>query len=377
MCWLFVPGLAVSSEVSPARLAAVLARSVTWNEERFDVASWSRRCKRVKWLPLLSGATSPRSTASRGVASFIASLRATRVSPSPCPASDSAPRMHAGSGRTLRESFGRSRQGWLFSRTCPLILTTASTRSAETFSAWVTGLRQHCSAQRLSALPIDASGSSYWPTAVRSDSHSSGRLSRTTGERHGQASHQGTSLTDAVRQWPTPTQSRATHRSPPKGDKQQVSLGDAARSWHVERAAATSRFPTPLASDSDRAGRRRGSLKHMVTALWPTPTVCHASNTSPGPAGKRKSLHRLAVDGELPSRTSPPIRPTSEVGRDGSGLVVLNPVFVEILMGFPIGHTDLRAWAKPWFRSKRGKPSPSSATRSIRKSTKAARRRKR
>jgi hypothetical protein len=71
---------------------------------------------------------------------------------------------------------------------------------------------------------------------------------------------------------------------------------------------------------------------------WPTPQACDADK---GPAkeydpkGKQSSQRNLVT---LAARFS-------TTGK------ILNPQFVEFLMGYPIGHTELEDWAIQWFRS--------------------------
>ena len=70
---------------------------------------------------------------------------------------------------------------------------------------------------------------------------------------------------------------------------------------------------------------------------WPTPTAHDAR------MGKNFNLE---TSHDSLSRT---IKKTH-----GPGL--LNPVFVEWLMGYPLGWTELKDWAIQWFQSKPGKP---------------------
>ena len=98
-------------------------------------------------------------------------------------------------------------------------------------------------------------------------------------------------------------------------------------------------LPTPTTVDtgalfnrSKSAGaKKRPTLGAMAKhSLWPTPTVCGNYNQ----AGLSKhSGNGLAT----------------EVGG------ALNPMWIEWLMGFPLGWTELNAWATQWFRPKREK----------------------
>lgn len=88
------------------------------------------------------------------------------------------------------------------------------------------------------------------------------------------------------------------------------------------------KFPTPTASDATSGGRHgNGSLKLQgAVALFPTPKARDGKDTGTVP----------------PSRQQDPGKDTlgQRVARDGDG-GPLNPTWVEWLMGFPNGWTDL------------------------------------
>ena len=98
------------------------------------------------------------------------------------------------------------------------------------------------------------------------------------------------------------------------------------------------RWPTPCASDekgSNRIGQRRRQLSEAILKypLWPTPTTQDAKNDGPASQQERNSkpLNALVVlhpEGEE-VETAPLKTP------------LLNPVFVELLMGFGEGWTDV------------------------------------
>ncbi|ALW89637.1 hypothetical protein AUC44_12615 [Deinococcus actinosclerus] len=86
-------------------------------------------------------------------------------------------------------------------------------------------------------------------------------------------------------------------------------------------------FPTPMAADAERGSLRygRGNLTLLGAAKrWPTPTA------SPWRSGRASSATL--------ERNS---RPLSEVAAQGEASGQLNPLWVEWLMGFPPGWTDL------------------------------------
>lgn len=100
-------------------------------------------------------------------------------------------------------------------------------------------------------------------------------------------------------------------------------------------------LPTPSASSygsnqggaAGRTGKIRHSLETMARKnLWPTPTTRDRIRSEKFRRGRSLS-------------------PREQTG----GL--LNPQWVEWLMGYPIGWTELKDWAMQWFRSKRVKRS--------------------
>lgn len=130
-----------------------------------------------------------------------------------------------------------------------------------------------------SEFPIDAHASSLWPTATASDANASGAAGYSTDS----GRHSGTTLTDAaVRLFPTPS----------------------ASSYGSNRGGA-----------NGRTGPVRESFETMARN-WSTPV----RRDEKGPSGRL----------DLPAA----------VGQPMSGEVVLNPDWVETLMGFPIGWTD-------------------------------------
>lgn len=118
-----------------------------------------------------------------------------------------------------------------------------------------------------------------WPSATVGDARSSGRHTTTTG-----VMHPGTSLTDAVRMWPTPC------RRDGKGSRPEA---HASQHGGLQLPDAVERFPTPPGS---------------------------ASSIPP------------------PTPSTPPAAPAKS-GPGRLGKPVLNPDWVERLMGIPVGWT--------------------------------------
>ncbi len=137
------------------------------------------------------------------------------------------------------------------------------------------------------ALRTDVSDSGSWPTATASDANSSGVAAYS--DRPGR--QVGTTLTDrAVRLWPTP---KASQGGP-------------------EQAKASSETSTGLNLPT-------------VVSNWPTPSARDEKGR-----GYEDGLPNVALSGHHDRTTTKPGQPQ----------MVLNPLFVEWLMGWPLGWTD-------------------------------------
>ena len=121
--------------------------------------------------------------------------------------------------------------------------------------------------------------------------------------------------------WPTPT--AHPDNSNLKGKFRNPTLGDAVRMWPTARASAA------MADSADaiiRNLKSKGckSKLEQATQIWPTPTA--SDHRRRGPNSKQQSLPEV-------------IATITNTWQPGSGK--LNPMWVEWLMGFPIGWTDL------------------------------------
>lgn len=144
-----------------------------------------------------------------------------------------------------------------------------------------------------------------------------------------------TGETDA-RLLPTPTTQETEH---PKAELTDTGRRKTGNSSHSLNLADTARmWPTPRVGGS--MGSSSSGVKHgdlgAVAALYPTPTtgagVC-------GGTGNFQQLKRLKEQGQITEEE----RRNMSQGNGGQ----LNPTWVEWLMGFPIGWTDLNASETP------------------------------
>ncbi len=133
--------------------------------------SWQGWRKRP-WMTRLCGPTLPPSTAARGAARWISSLRAGPASPSACPASAGEATTNAISGPTCGACSPKPAPPCSLPKTCPDTSRSASTLCTPTFETWVTTWKRASSARRKSALRTSGNASSFWPTPTVSQSGS-------------------------------------------------------------------------------------------------------------------------------------------------------------------------------------------------------------
>lgn len=212
----------------------------------------------------------------------------------------------------------------------------AGTPSLETWArTWPTPLAADAQ-QRGTPPPAPGRGrqltaeAANWPTPLASDAERSGVVGEATAARNSRP------LREAVASWPTPLASDST-----KGSK-----GSAASEGGPNLPSVALNWPTPCAIDGAGASRGArtpgdggGSLPHAVEN-WPTPTASDSRDsrrhgyTDQGHPG---TTLLDAVLSHLGLTTGPG-------GSNGSAPAVLNPRFVESLMGFPPGWVNnLRA----------------------------------
>lgn len=361
--WLYVPEISclsapgtAASTLDSESLIPLLEPSVTWKGKLLRPASWRRALKMAPLNRRLFGRIFEPSTAARGVARWISSLRAIPANRSASPASGSGAKILAISGRKSRALSAKSNPAKSSSKTSAGILSSASLRSRESFDAWAMTLRRDSLQRRKSARLIAASGclsSQIWHTPHGlSGSDKSGKTAGGGGEFAKQAMH-----------WPTPNVPNGGRSLSPadilaKGataaGKRQVGLENVARNW-----------PTARAEDAESCGNHPGATDSLTGAarLWRTPDA----PTTGGVRTRSKScgqghqvvLAEQAIHWPTPAALSPkaaghsvdlqdavyafslPVPTTSTLGAPSSpNTRRLNPVFVECLMNLPPHWTD-------------------------------------
>src|SRR5215831_3203209 len=167
--WLHLP----TSASAPAAAASTpdsdslcqrLAASATWREKSLKPESWRRALKRAGWTQRLSGLTSTASMLERGVASWMASLAASRANRTPMPVSGLGRMTSETSGLSLPDWYSTLRQRSASLKTYQASLLTITEPYDPTYRPWVMRLKRESSRRRRSARRTSASGSSSWPT---------------------------------------------------------------------------------------------------------------------------------------------------------------------------------------------------------------------
>lgn len=178
-------------------------------------------------------------------------------------------------------------------------------------------LFQHPTAER----PISATASGLWQTIVTDDA-----ASRPGGKQNSRGEPK---LSAEMMLWPTPTV-HGNHNQPGSSKNAGWGLSSAVKLW-----------PTPTRSDGTggpgNQGRSEGpNLRTAVSRSWPTPCASASKGSSPASlvrkTGKSRSNDRIDH---------------AVMASDGGQL---NPAWVEWLMGWPIGWTELKPLAMDKFR---------------------------
>jgi hypothetical protein len=240
-------------------------------------------------------------------------------------------------------------------------------KSESDFKNWVTSLRQAYSQRQKWALRIVENGCSSWPIATAMDSVGSRSQEYPTIS----GRHKGTTLTDAIQQWRTPSASdgeggvmemRAGADGKYKLRDHAVNetrkwLTPSCRDWRDGRASEetmshNSRPLNEVAVHSVRtqplAGETLSDIAVVKMDEWQTPASFQGRTRRQG--ATREQRQASQVEAMLPlqaekialSLCSPQHQTTSTDGKKptkSSGLQ-LNPMFVEWLMGMPHGWTD-------------------------------------
>lgn len=346
MTWLYIPP-SMSLPSAPAPEDSPSGSSSSWN----DYAPWLtlsgtptrrphswRGWKTRPWIRRLSGMTLPPSTAAHGVESWISSLRATRASHSQAPANAGEQMTPGTSGLISPVSSTRSGRTSVSLRMSQTTLFSDSATSETSYRAWATALQQDCTRRLKQARRMSESGSSSWPTPDLCRRQRN--LEKLDPELQKRANtRRQIGLETAATYWTTPDihDRGRVNRSPSPNATPRPTIALAARQWATPEATAGSNGgPRSL----DSSGRPKLAAQAV---LWGTPTARDHKDS----AGQT-----LPANGLLGRQVLRMRRAGSATSSDSR---VLNPLFVEALMGWPIGWTDcdsavteLYRWLRRW-----------------------------
>ena len=262
----------------------------------------------------------------------ISSPQVTPVSRSVSQVNKGALKMTATSGRTSLELLHTKDRLGAFSKTFMVTLPWASTKCCLTWKPKATPQGRLLFQLQVSTLPIEETGSGllHTPTAT-ANQMSPSMVNRDKGS------------WGKIKNWPTPTASDVEggiaqdvelengtfSRKNKDGVRWGVKLRDAVN--HTEKM-----WPTPRANEPGRTtegyGRGLAELVEGKTQLpknWPTPRASEWKDC--GPVGSKSHTHMLERK-YLCAEVKEEDKPTGK----------LNPTWVEWLMGYPEGWTDLK-----------------------------------
>ena len=273
--------------------------------------------------------SSPTSESSTTKASATCLRQATPASPSRLPGSKKARQMTVTSGRTCLKSLSAKDPLGAFLKTLVVTSRWASTKCWLTWKTKATPQGRLLFQLAPSTPRTDATGSGLWATPRTTDGTGGPNKLDEKGRRVSQTNPDlvfGAKLADQVRMWPTPTVQDSNKATKKWREDHQNNLTAAV--FNPEKM-----FPTPTARD------------------WKGGYTTNALTRKDGKSRATDSLENVAMGG---------------VGAEKySGQ--LNPTWVEWLMGFPIGWTDLKPSAMyaeaSWKNAARAKPCASPGQR--------------
>lgn len=338
--YLSAPASEVSTSASNS-LCRELERSATWKGKSRRQAFWLRACETEPSLQLLFGRTRRPSTHASSAIAFIASQPGIRANRFHTQAKERDRTTLATFGQRFTTPFASLNRITSSSRMLKDISALDSARSLRPYARWATKVKQESLARRKSARLISGSASLRWPSARAEDAESCGNHS-------GQVD----SLSGAAANWQTP--GTDSFRSRGGSRKNEPGLDRQARNWPTPDALTSSggiRTRSPRELEAIRRGEQLGRhhrQKNLSDAamLWASP------NANDHKSGKVSD--RVANKNSRPLREQVYSAPAQQISKSGpsssSNTRNLNPLFVEHLMGLPLGWTDFAPLAMESYR---------------------------
>jgi len=314
--------------------AKTLEQFVMWREKPSLSRHWLKRWKQGGWIKRLFGRISEPSTARLGVESWIRSLAESRASLIPSPDFSAERTTSETSGRTPQESLPISspvESSWkMFQASLHITLN----ESGQTYEQWVTQQRRDYFRRLRSAQAINGSDSSFWPTATADNTSSRSK-------RYAQG---GEPLTMATGMWRTPSSSDG------EGGVIQPQEGkDMTAMIHYKLRDDAAMWPTPTSSVAGEALNDEMDIYTLSSGNLRK----RAKSGQTGSIG----LSRVAA---LQSPSSRRSETTQTAGQTCSPRCrKLNPLFVELHMGVPMGFSSMKTgsidsdrWETWWSHSR-------------------------
>jgi hypothetical protein len=311
--WLYLPD-STSVASSPASADSILpsvsqcrkaARWLWSRGKRAPARFWLTKCKKEFWTRRLFGQRLKPSTASRGVASWIASLRvhhanlsASLAKEPDSPTNEPTASADADPSFTSPASWESVDPPWSSSRMSRLSFAPDTLEDLEkNYLEWVSRSKARSSSVRKTLARVTKeSACSFWPTAT--SGQPDGR-NHTSGRQPGSQHHDGFTLADAVKLWLTPHGMAGTDATGKQG------AGG-------EFAKQTTPWPTAVVNPeapnlNSNTVNGPTSLGEAAT-LWASPTASEQSNrtthNSPTQASGEHGMTLAGMAGEFPSPAS-------------------------------------------------------------------------
>jgi len=341
------------STLDSEQFSQIAEQSLMWRSKPSLQRTWLRRWKRESWIRHLSIRTLDPSHSSTFAEWWTYSLEVSRANHSAMPGSVTGWTILGTSGPPLPKESEPADQQLSFSRTSMEShqqshrdTTAFSTMSSVTWKKWVTEQRQDALARRKSALlTLERDGSSSaWPTptGIHADrgNHDEPvenyqKRKRVKDYEEGRAKGKpGKSLGVAVN-WPTAS-ARGWKDSPGMSTSRKDRPGQARKADQLPRAVyAEECGEESCGQQSVRDSRKKhGAPVDLTTASAPAQDQ-HKTDGCTETEMERNCGH---------DQNSPGPRDQEKGNTNGNRPGLLNPAWVETLMGLPFGWTDLGSW---------------------------------
>lgn len=320
MSWLYLPERV--ADCSPQNGCSDGGPSVTSRTPVTRSQSSRRESGTAASMTRQFGPMCEHSTGDLGVDAWILSLRDSPASRSVAPARGWRSAMNATSGRIPFALLERSLLNgcyWKMSQGCWLTLI-----PDEFSQTWPRAgmMRDGIAYRRRPWAPITrGTASGLLPTPVAGPFGSNTTMRR-----------RGETVRSRIMNWPTPTVSDSANRRNSTARQGGDTLVDAVTKWPTPTKADSrnTRNSTAKRNRIPPSGIHAGDTLVDAVTKWPTPTVRDSRNRGPSEA----------------QRNSPALNHVATGGVGGK----LNPMWVEWIMGWPLGWTDLRRLGRDRFR---------------------------